>query len=90
MCIRDRRIYNEIRLHEPSYVDDPEISDYLNALGSRLVAGSLNPTGNVHLFAVRDGSVNAFAMFGGFIGVNTGTLLTAQSESCLLYTSRCV
>ena len=75
------RIYNEIRLREPSYVDDPEISDYLNGLGSRLVAGSLNPTGNVHLFAVRDGSVNAFAMFGGFIGVNTGTLLTAQSES---------
>lgn len=75
------RIMNEIRLREPSYVDDPEINDYLHRLGSRLVAGSPNPVGDFHFFAIRDNTVNAFAMFGGFIGVNTGTLLTAQSES---------
>ncbi len=75
------RIMNEIRLREPSYVDDPELSDYLNQLGGRLVAASANPTADCHFFLVRDNSVNAFAMFGGFIGVNTGTLLTAQSES---------
>jgi hypothetical protein len=28
------RILNEIRLREPSYVDDPELSDYLNNLGT--------------------------------------------------------
>ena len=75
------RILNEIRLREPSYVDDPEISDYLNRLGSRLVAASSNPAGDCYFFLIRDNTVNAFAMFGGFIGVNTGTLLTAQSES---------
>jgi predicted Zn-dependent protease len=75
------RILNEIRLREPSYVDDPEISDYLNQLGSRLVAASANPTADCTFFLIRDNTVNAFAMFGGFIGVNTGTLLTAQSES---------
>ena len=75
------RIFNEIRLHEPSYVDDPEITDYLNRLGSRLVAASSNPTFGCQFFAIRDNTVNAFAMFGGFIGVNTGTLLAAQSES---------
>jgi predicted Zn-dependent protease len=74
-------IMNDIRLREPSYVDDPEINDYLNRLGRRLVEASSNPTGDFHFFAIRDNSVNAFAMFGGFIGVNTGTLLTAQSES---------
>ncbi|MFZ4535370.1 MAG: M48 family metalloprotease [Propionivibrio sp.] len=74
-------IMNEIRLREPSYVDDPEINDYLNSLGRRLVESSANPTGDFHFFAIRDNTVNAFAMFGGFIGVNTGTLLTAQSES---------
>lgn len=74
-------IMNEIRLHEPSYVDDPEINDYLNSLGRRLVEASANPTGDFNFFAIRDDSVNAFAMFGGFIGVNTGTILTAQSES---------
>ncbi len=75
------RIFNEIRLREPSYVDDAEINDYLNRLGSRLVAASPNPTVDCQFFAIRDNTVNAFAMFGGFIGVNTGTLLTAQSES---------
>jgi predicted Zn-dependent protease len=75
------RILNEIRLREPSYVDDPELSDYLNRWGARLVAASANPTADCYFFLVRDNTVNAFAMFGGFIGVNTGTLLTAQSES---------
>lgn len=74
-------IMNEIRLREPSYVDDPEINDYLNRLGRRLVEASANPTGDFHFFAIRDNTINAFAMFGGFIGVNTGTMLTAQSES---------
>ncbi|MDR2113344.1 MAG: M48 family metalloprotease, partial [Candidatus Accumulibacter sp.] len=74
-------IMNEIRLREPGYVDDPEINDYLGQLGRRLVDASANPTGKFHFFAIRDNMVNAFAMFGGYIGVNTGTLLTAQSES---------
>lgn len=74
-------IMNEIRLREPTYVDDPEVNDYLTWLGGRLVAASSNPAGDFHFFAIRDNSVNAFAMFGGFIGINTGTLLTAQSES---------
>ena len=74
-------IMNEIRQRDPSYVDDPEITDYLNRLGSRLVEASPNPTGDFYFFAIRDSTVNAFAMFGGFVGVNTGTILTAQSES---------
>lgn len=74
-------IMNEIRLREPSYVDDPEINDYLDRLGRRLVEASANPTGDFHFFAIRDDTVNAFAMYGGFVGMNTGTLLTAQSES---------
>ncbi len=74
-------IMNEIRQREPSYVDDPEINDYLARLGRRLVEASANPTGDFHFFAIRDNTINAFAMFGGFIGVNTGTILTAQSES---------
>ena len=74
-------IMNEIRLREPSYIDDPEINDYLDRLGRRLVESSANPTGDFHFFAIRDTTINAFAMFGGFIGMNTGTILTAQSES---------
>jgi len=32
-------------------------------------------------FAIGDGSINAFALPGGFIGVNTGLILLAQTES---------
>ena len=74
-------IMNEIRQREPSYVDDPDINDYLGRLGRRLVESSSNPTGDFHFFAIRDNAINAFAMFGGYIGVNTGTVLTAQTES---------
>ena len=74
-------IMNEIRLREPTYVDDSEINDYLNRLGARLVESSANPTGDFHFFAIRDNTINAFAMFGGFVGINTGTILTSQSES---------
>lgn len=74
-------IMNQIRLREPSYVEDSEINDYLAQLGRRLVDASDNPAGDFHFFAIRDNTVNAFAMFGGYIGVNTGTMLTAQSES---------
>ena len=63
------------------FLDDAEINDYLNQLGYKLVANSAEPTLGFEFFAVIDYSINAFAMPGGFIGVNAGLLLTTQSES---------
>lgn len=63
------------------FFDDAEINDYLNQLGSRLVENSAEPSLGFEFFALDDYSINAFALPGGFIGVNTGLLLTAQSES---------
>ena len=76
-----QQIMTEIRWREPSYLDDPDIEFYLNQLGGRLVAASNEPSMEFHFFAINDNSVNAFAMFGGYIGVHTGLILTAQSES---------
>jgi beta-barrel assembly-enhancing protease len=64
-----------------SYMDDPEIADYLNQLGGRLVANSPEPSQPFEFFAINDRAINAFALPGGFIGVNTGLLQLAQSES---------
>jgi predicted Zn-dependent protease len=64
-----------------SYLDDAEIADYLNQLGSTLVANSGEPAQLFEFFAIQDNAINAFAMPGGFIGVNTGLLLLAQNES---------
>jgi predicted Zn-dependent protease len=63
------------------YLDDAEINDYLNQLGDRLVENSPEPSLDFEFFAVNDYSVNAFALPGGFIGVNAGLLLITQSES---------
>ena len=71
------QIMREIRFQDPSYLDDPEISDYLAQLGSRL-AGSRQ---DFEFFAIRDHTINAFALPGGFVGVHTGLIATAETES---------
>ncbi len=63
------------------YLDDAEINDYLNQLGYKLVENSAEPGLGFEFFVLDDYNINAFALPGGFIGVNTGLLLTAQSES---------
>ncbi len=85
------RIIRDIR-RDPLYVPDPLLSDYLNALGYRLVqaARRQNISGSTgagtfatgfDLFAVRDRSINAFALPGGYIGVHTGLLVQSETES---------
>ncbi|MCX7170170.1 MAG: M48 family metalloprotease [Proteobacteria bacterium] len=74
-------IMRDIRLHEPSYVFDPEISVYLNRLGARLVSNSTDARQDFEFFVLRDATLNAFAMPGGFIGVHSGLIMAAQSES---------
>jgi len=73
-------IMRQIRA-DPAYLDDAEVSDYLNAVGYRLVGSSPDPAGPFEFFCVLDNSVNAFALPGGFVGVHSGLLLMAQSES---------
>ncbi|HQR53688.1 MAG TPA: M48 family metalloprotease [Burkholderiales bacterium] len=73
-------IMRQIR-EDRAYVDDPELVDYLNDLGYRLVSQSPEYRQEFEFFVVLDPSVNAFALPGGFIGVHTGLFLVAQSES---------
>ena len=63
------------------YMNDPEVNDYLNALGQRLVSASRDAKQEFEFFAVPDAAINAFALPGGFIGVNSGLILLTQSES---------
>jgi predicted Zn-dependent protease len=73
-------IMRQIR-QDKAYVDDPELTDYLNDLGYRLVSQSPEYRQEFEFFVILDPSVNAFALPGGFIGVHTGLFLTSQSES---------
>ncbi len=63
------------------YLNDSEVNDYLNKIGDRLVENSPEPGLDFEFFAVNDYNINAFAMPGGFIGVNIGLILITQSES---------
>jgi predicted Zn-dependent protease len=71
----------DIRLHDPAFDDDPEATEYLNVLGDRLVSNSQDVRQDFEFFLVKDPMLNAFALPGGYIGVNTGTIVNAQSES---------
>lgn len=75
-----REVMRQIR-GDKDYLDDAEVVDYLNGLGDRLVAASPAPYRQFEFFAVRDASINAFALPGGYIGVHTGLISAARSES---------
>ncbi len=76
------QIMQQIRA-DSSYLDDPEIADYLDRLGKRLIsaAGKLGPDHSFEFFAINDSSINAFALPGGFIGFHSGLITAAQNES---------
>lgn len=74
-------IMRDIRLHDPAFDDDAEATEYLNVLGDRLVSNSQDVRQNFEFFLEKDPTLNAFALPGGYIGVNTGTIVSAQSES---------
>jgi len=82
--LQERRIgesiMREIRA-DRSFYDDAEATDYINALGNRLALRSPDARQDFDFFLIRDSQINAFALPGGFIGVNTGLILAAQSES---------
>ena len=79
-----REIMQQIK-GDPAYVNDLVLSEYLSNLGNRLVSANAETRGELSndftFFAIRDGTLNAFALPGGFIGVHTGLLLATQSES---------
>lgn len=76
------QIMRQIRA-DPSYLDDPEIADYLTSLGNRLLAaaGRIQQDFPFEFFAIEDSSINAFALPGSFVGFHSGLIAAAQSES---------
>ncbi len=83
-ALQERRLGESIMLEvraDPSYSEDTEITDYLNSIGNKLVGASADSRQEFSFFLMMDSQVNAFALPGGFVGINSGLMLTAQSES---------
>ncbi len=74
MMVRDLR-------NENALLDDVETADYLQNLGSRIGAEAQDGEHRFTFFAVRDRSLNAFALPGGFIGLHTGLITMTGSEA---------
>lgn len=75
-----QQIMREIR-RSGALLDDPLITDYLQGLGQRIAANSDDPEHPFKFFMMRHGSINAFALPGGFIGINAGLMLMSESEA---------
>lgn len=72
-------VYN--RLLSLGYVEtQPLLDRYINDLGYRLLAGVDNRVRDYRFFIMRDNSVNAFALPGGFVGINRGLILKARTQ----------
>ncbi len=81
-------VMREIRL-DPDYMDDPVLQEYLVDTWNPLVAAA-HKLGNIteetadrfawQTFLVRDPTINAFALPGGFVGVNLGLIAMTTSR----------
>ena len=70
----------EIRA-DPSYADDPEVDEYLNRLGALLASSGSGARQDFEFFLLKDQTINAFALPGGFVGVHAGLIVASQTES---------
>lgn len=75
-----RQIYNQLRRNN-MILDDPEVAEYVQHLGSRLVSAVDNGQTSFTFFVVKDDAINAFALPGGYIGVHSGLIVRTRNES---------
>lgn len=62
------------------YNTDPIVTGYVQSLGERLVMSNERETDDFEFFVINDPRVNAFALPGGYIGINAGLILVAERE----------
>ena len=74
-----RSVYDQLLAR--GYIEThPLLDRYINDLGFRLLAGLENRLRDYRFFIIRDDSVNAFALPGGYIGINRGLIREARTQ----------
>ena len=74
------RVVSELYAYE-YLLEDPEITEYLTAMGWRLAAASGARPPHLEFFMVKDPRINAFALPGGYMGFNAGLVTASANES---------
>lgn len=62
-------------------LNDPDIEEYIQGLGRHIAAHANQENGKFRFFVIRSEAINAFALPGGYIGINAGLILAADTES---------
>lgn len=75
-----RSIYFRL-IESDQLLSDPILDDYVQDVGDRVSAQAQRPDHGFTFFVVPDGRINAFALPGGYIGVNSGLITTTENES---------
>lgn len=81
--LQERKLGEEIMREareQGDVYDDPESTEYLNRFGEILIQHAPPSPQSFEFFLVQDPNINAFALPGGFIGVNTGLIISTQTE----------
>ncbi len=81
---KERQIGDAMMRHLRSsqpLINDPVLNEYINDLGNRMVRHAQDVNYNFEFFLINSKELNAFAFFGGHIGVHSGLLTTADTES---------
>ncbi|MFT5504480.1 MAG: putative Zn-dependent protease [Gammaproteobacteria bacterium] len=73
-----KQFYQELK--RLNLIEENEFLDqYINDLGALLLSGLANRNRDYRFFIVKDSEINAFALPGGYIGVNVGLILRSKS-----------
>lgn len=75
-----RQIMRDLRAND-LVLDDPEATEFLQSLGQRLASRGDIDERKFTFFLVNSADVNAFALPGGYIGINAGLLMATNGES---------
>lgn len=75
-----RSVLHQLR-EQGSVLEDPEVADYITSLGFRIAAYAHEGDHRFEFFVVNDDAINAFALPGGYIGINTGLITSTRTES---------
>jgi predicted Zn-dependent protease len=62
-------------------LDDPEVSEYAQEMGHSLSSHAEEGQHTFYYFVIRDPLVNAFAVPGGFVAINSGLILATRDEN---------
>jgi beta-barrel assembly-enhancing protease len=62
-------------------LEDAEVTEYVAGLTWRLVAAAESEAPNLTVFVMKDPRINAFALPGGYLGINAGLLTSVREES---------